>query len=79
MTPLKWTIGDDAANIAAMLDTSTRNTMKLLRGTDANGYVYSLSERRMLDAGGEVVARERLVDLASKATATLKANIKASG
>ncbi|OPZ10667.1 MAG: hypothetical protein BWZ07_02516 [Alphaproteobacteria bacterium ADurb.BinA280] len=79
VTPLQWKIGDDAVNIAAMLETSTRNAMKLLPGTDANGYVYSLSERRMLDAGGEVVARERLVDLASKATATLKANIKASG
>jgi hypothetical protein len=79
VTPLQWKIGDDAVNIAAMLETSTRNAMKLLPGTDANGYVYSLSERRMLDARGEVVARERLVDLASKATATLKANIKASG
>jgi hypothetical protein len=64
VTPLKWTIGDDAANIAAMLDTSTRNTMKLLRGTDANGYVYSLSDGRLLGARGKVVPQQRLVSLA---------------
>ncbi|MBK9494747.1 MAG: hypothetical protein IPO08_09430 [Xanthomonadales bacterium] len=64
MTPLQWKIGDDAVNIAAMLETSTRNAMKLLRGTDANGYVYSLSDGRLLGARGEVVPQQRLVDLA---------------
>lgn len=53
--------------------------MKLLRGTDAHGYVYSLSMGRMLDARGEVVTRQRLVSLASEATAALETNIKAAG
>lgn len=79
LKPLQWKIGDDAANVAALLDTSTSNTMKLLRGTDANGYVYSLSDGRLLDARGEVVPKQRLVDLASQATATLETRVKAAG
>lgn len=53
--------------------------MKLLRGTDAHGYIYSLSLGRMPGARGEVVTGQRLVSLASEATAALETNIKAAG
>lgn len=53
--------------------------MKLLRGTDAHGYIYSLSLGRMPGARGEVVTRQRLDGLASEVTAALQTNIKASG
>ena len=53
--------------------------MKLLRGTDAHGYIYSLSLGRMPDARGEVVTRQRLDSLASEATAALETNIEAAG
>ncbi|MEZ5455607.1 MAG: hypothetical protein R3F04_05770 [Lysobacteraceae bacterium] len=79
LKPLQRKIGDDAANVASLLDTSTSNTMKLLSGTDANDYVYSLSLGGMLDARGEVVPKQRLVGLASKAGKALQTYIKAAG
>jgi len=48
-------------------------------GTGANDDVYSLSLGRMLDARGEVVPKQRLVDLASQAGKALETRVKAAG
>lgn len=51
--PLEWTDGDDVANVTALIRTSVENHRALLKGTEADGAVYRLSDGQFVGAGGQ--------------------------
>ena len=73
--PLQWTDGDDVGNITALIRTSVENHRALLKGTEADGAVYRLSDGQFLGAGGQPLTDEGL----RRAAATAGARFRASG
>lgn len=73
--PLQWTDGDDVGNITALIRTSVENHLGLLKGTEADGAVYRLSDGQFIGAGGQPLTDEGL----RRAAATAGARFRASG
>lgn len=59
-SPLQWTDGDDVGNITALIRTSVENHSSLLKGTEADGVVYRLSDGEFVGPGGQPLADDGL-------------------
>lgn len=70
--PVKWTPGNDDANLAALAEASYNNLAYFMRGTDGEQAVYHFSDGRVLGAGGEPLSVGKLGRIASQAGAAFR-------
>ncbi len=70
--PVKWTPGNDDANLAALAEASYNNLAYFMRGTDGEQAVYHFSDGRVLGAGGEPLSIGKLGRIASQAGAAFR-------